>query len=403
MAAAGGARSDHGTDSGLAQRSPLSSPSRQCHAMLMLQTGLRENITGPAGSWAWGAAPDGIEMPSLGFYTIGITALLAGPAVGVGTAPAIEVLASVRAVPPDVAAGLAEPAGFVQVAVGQYVVFDRRGHTLLSLTPDWSVAQPIVQIGFEPGRLLQPFGFDVDPDGRLVVGDAPQGVERIQVFTGSGSRVAGFSLPRRPGPRLDVDGVVLNGISSLRASARQTVLVNQPNTGALVTEYDYDGTPLRSFGILRATGHESDSQLHWALNRGIALAVPGGGFIFLFQTGEPRFRRYDASGRLLFERVIQGPELDDWLQKQPDVWAARGARDAGTLPLVSLAVRAAAVDRAGDLWVSLAVPYTYVFDARGEKRRTVQFKGAGIIAPRSLAFTSDRRLLVTPGCYEFAP
>jgi hypothetical protein len=80
-----------------------------------------------------------------------------------------------------------------------------------------------------------------------------------------------------------------------------------------------------------------------------------------------------------------------------------GARESGSIPLVSVAVRAAAVDQAGNVWVSLAVPFTYVFDARGEKRRTVQFRGAGVIAPRSLAFTADRRLLVTPGCYEFAP
>ncbi len=345
-------------------------------------------------------------MPSLQFYTIAIAVLLAvlpDRLLTRAAGPNVEVLSAVRAVPPDVTAGFAQPAGFVQVAAGQYVVFDRRGHMLLALAPDWSAARPIVQIGFEAGRVLQPFGFDVDPEGRLVVGDAPDGVERVQVFTASGSRVSGFSLPRRPGPRLDVDGVVLNGISSLRASPNGTVLVNQPQSGALVTEYDYDGTPRRSFGALRRTGHEAEPQLHWALNSGIALAVPGGGFIFVFQTGEPRFRRYDVSGRLLYERVIQGMELDDWMQKQPEVWDTVRGRDTGTLPLVSLAVRAAAMDRTGNLWVSLSVPFTYVFDDRGEKRRTVQFRGAGVIAPRSLAFTGDRRLLVTPGCYEFSP
>jgi hypothetical protein len=46
------------------------------------------------------------------------------------------------------------------------------------------------------------------------------------------------------------------------------------------------------------------------------------------------------------------------------------------------------------------VPYTYVYDAAGEKTRTVQFRGAGIMSPDSLFF--DRgELLVTPGCYIF--
>ena len=345
-------------------------------------------------------------MPSLQFYTIVVTALLAAlPARQLVRTPdpQVEVLRARRAVPPDVTAGLAEAAGFAQVAVGQYVVLDRRGHTLFALAPDWTTKRPIVQIGFEPGRLLQPFGFDVDPQGRLILGDAPDNLERVQVFSATGSRESGFTLRRRAGPRLDVDGVVLNGVSSLRASASQTVLINEPQSGALITEYDYDGRPLRSLGLLRATGHESDAPLHLALNSGIALSAPGGGYIFVFQTGEPRFRRYDAAGRLLYERAIQGPELDDWLLKQPNVWSVSGGRESGSIPLVSVAVRAAAVDQAGSVWVSLAVPFTYVFDARGEKRRTVQFRGAGVIAPRSLAFTSDRRLLVTPGCYEFAP
>jgi hypothetical protein len=46
-------------------------------------------------------------------------------------------------------------------------------------------------------------------------------------------------------------------------------------------------------------------------------------------------------------------------------------------------------------------PFTYVYDARGDKIRTVQFKGADVIRPSSLFFTKDGRVLVTPGCYEF--
>ena len=43
----------------------------------------------------------------------------------------------------------------------------------------------------------------------------------------------------------------------------------------------------------------------------------------------------------------------------------------------------------------------YVFDGDGEKIRTVQFRGAGIILPTSLWFADRTRILVTPGCYEF--
>jgi len=47
------------------------------------------------------------------------------------------------------------------------------------------------------------------------------------------------------------------------------------------------------------------------------------------------------------------------------------------------------------------VPYTYVYDGSGDKQRTLQFRAAGIMSPRSLFFTADRRVLVTPGCYAF--
>jgi hypothetical protein len=70
---------------------------------------------------------------------------------------------------------------------------------------------------------------------------------------------------------------------------------------------------------------------------------------------------------------------------------------------VTPAIRTAAVDGRGRLWISLAQPYTYVFDPQGDKIRTVQFRGAGIVSPTSLSFTRTGRLLVTPGCYEFNP
>jgi hypothetical protein len=73
------------------------------------------------------------------------------------------------------------------------------------------------------------------------------------------------------------------------------------------------------------------------------------------------------------------------------------------VPFVPPIIRAAAVDARGSLWISFVVPFTYVYDASGDKTRTVQFSAAGIIAPTSLAFGRDGRLLVTPGCYEFDP
>ena len=114
------------------------------------------------------------------------------------------------------------------------------------------------------------------------------------------------------------------------------------------------------------------------------------------------FRKYDAEGNLLFERHIEGAELDDLLATLPTRWPTRRVEDR-ELPLVTPTVRTAAVDPAGRLWVSLSLPYTYVYDSHGDKMRTLQLRAAGTISPTSLFFTRDGRLLVTPGCYEFQP
>jgi hypothetical protein len=138
-----------------------------------------------------------------------------------------------------------------------------------------------------------------------------------------------------------------------------------------------------------------------ALNAGIPLADPSGGFWFVFLAGTPAFSRFDAQGTLVFHRVMQGHELDPLVAAIPDVWPRR-AIDGTEIPLVSPLIRTAAIDAGGRLWVSLVAPYTYVFDGLGEKVRTVQFQASGVLAPNSLQFNGVGRLLVTPGCYEFA-
>jgi hypothetical protein len=114
------------------------------------------------------------------------------------------------------------------------------------------------------------------------------------------------------------------------------------------------------------------------------------------------FRKYDAAGKLVFERHIEGREIDDFVASQPTTWPTRRVEER-EVPFVQPIVRTAAVDPQGQLWISLIVPYAYVYDTHGDKARTVQFSAAGIISPTSLFFTRGGHILVTPGCYEFDP
>src|SRR5262245_1489546 len=289
--------------------------------------------------------------------------------------------------------------GFKQTANGDYYVFDRRGHTVYLVDANGTSARKLVQIGAEEGKLIEPSAFDVTLNGSFAVADGPNGRERVQIFDAAGVRTGGFILPGRGASRVVLGTTALNGVGTLSYDGR-SLLMSHTETGWLITQYALDGTPVRSIGQLRKTGHESDRDLHLALNSGIPLADPKGGFYFVFMAGAPAFRKYDASGQLVYERVIQGREIDPLVDAVPDRWPRRGN---GELPFVTRTVRTAAVDRTGNLWVSFMIPFSYVFDPDGEKIRTVQFRGAGPITPASLWFSENGRILATPGCYEFAP
>jgi hypothetical protein len=136
------------------------------------------------------------------------------------------------------------------------------------------------------------------------------------------------------------------------------------------------------------------------LNIGLPLVDPRGGFFFVFQTGEPVFRKYDSAGRLIFERQIQGREIDPLLSRLPNIWTKRPP-DSGEIPFLPPTIRTAAVDASGHLWVSLAEPVTYEFDGDGDKIRAVVFRAAGVVSPNHMSFDEKGRMLVTPGLVVF--
>ena len=329
----------------------------------------------------------------------GLSSLLAF-ATGVAFAIQPEVLRSVGGLPAHIAGRFHELTVCRQLADGRFLVFDRRSQTVYSVAPSADAPVEIVQIGAEPGRILQPFAFDVTSDGTFVVADAPGGTNRLQAFLPSGSRLSGFVLPGRGVP-LFIDGVAITGIGSLVMSGR-SVFLSQPESGTLISEHGLDGVSARTFGELRPTGYEKDRPLHNALNSGLVVINPEGGFYYVFVAGVPAFRRYDRLGNMVFERHIEGTELDVYMRTRPTTWPRRNTSD-GELPVVRPVVRAAAADANGSLWISLDVPYTYVYDRRGDKQRIVQFRAAGLVAPTNMSFTGAGRVLVTPGCFLFDP
>jgi hypothetical protein len=309
-------------------------------------------------------------------------------------------LQALGGLPPETCNLFREPIAWQQAPSGDDFVFDRRDHSVYSVPRETRLPTKIVSIGSEGGRLLEPTAFDLAPNGRsFAVADAPRNQERLQVFDTSGKWMAGFFLPGRAQTRVSISGLALGGVSTL-AFLGNGIVLNQPETGSIITEYGLSGTPVRSIGTLRATGHEADRQLHLAMNTGVPIPLPDGGYYFVFLTGRPVFRRYDAKGTFMFERVIQGRELDPIIDQMPKEWPRRSVN--GTeIPLVVPTVRTAALDGRGQLWVSFLTPFTYVFDVNGDKIKTIQFRATGVVAPSSVAFSAKGSVLITPGCFEF--
>jgi hypothetical protein len=334
-----------------------------------------------------------------------ILILSAATVVGVlhgqgGSNAHVDTLQSIGGLPAALANRFREPIGFAETTTGEFLVLDRRAHTVYAVDAAKRQVRTVIQVGYEQGRVIGPGVLSLAANDIFAVSDAPNNVERIQYFSLEGHWLGGFLLERQATPRLIGDVLWLGGVRTMHFTGKM-FLVSRPETGWLFEEYDATGAVARHIGALRPTGQESDRGLHLALNAGLPLSDRAGGFYFVFQVGVPAFRKYDAAGALVFERHIEGVELDDDLRMMPTKWLPR-APGSGASPLVPSLVRTAAVDRAGRLWVSLSTNYTYVYAPNGDKVRTVQFRAAGIVSPTSLFFAARDRVLVTPGCYEFS-
>jgi hypothetical protein len=329
--------------------------------------------------------------------------LLLEPAVtlAVSGISRVELLRSTSAIPPFISGEFENAAGFALRPDGSALVFDRRRHRVYAIDAIRTAVKPLVEIGYEAGRVLQPTAFDVAQNGDFIVADAPGRRPRVSVFEANGHVLNTFSVAANESPRITVDNLVLNGIAAARYTGT-TVLLNQPERGVLVSEYSVTGTIQRTFGLLRHTGFEADVDVHLAFNTALPVPAADGGVYVVFLAGPPAFRKYSAGGVLEYERAIQGREIDPMVLRMPTQWPRRRVDDI-SYPVVLPSVRTAAVDRAGRLWVALPTSHVYVFDADGEKVRTLQLIGAGAITPTSMWFAHDGRLLVTPGLYEFAP
>jgi len=315
---------------------------------------------------------------------------------------AVDVLTAVGGLPPNIVGQLRDPAAFVETPDGRFLVLDRRAQVVFVIDAAKTTLKRLVNIGPSDGEILRPLAFVSGPERTFSILDNPGNYERVQTFHDTGTPLSVFR--RFPSSddalRVNVDAMLSSGFGAIAAIGRE-LLTQIPDGAALMSQLNAEGHITRRIGVLRPTGHERDPELHRALNTGIPLVAPDGSLYFVFTAGVPMIRKYSSSGTLIYERHVEGPELDPTLQALPTEWPRRKI-EGREFPNVTSTVATAAIDHSGRLWISLAVvPVTYVYDTDGSRMRTVQFRGAGVILARSFFFTRNQHVLVTPGCYEF--
>jgi len=117
---------------------------------------------------------------------------------------------------------------------GKYFVSDFEHNRVVVLDDHLNKERQIGLIGSGPGRLIHPSDISVSRDGTIYVVDS--GNDRIQRFSTDGRYTGEFRTTLFEGFGVD---------------SRDTVYLNQPEKGSLVTVYSDSGQQLRSFGKLK--------------------------------------------------------------------------------------------------------------------------------------------------------
>jgi hypothetical protein len=108
----------------------------------------------------------------------------------------------------------------------------------------------------------------------------------------------------------------LNNYEGLAVGSNNELYLGQPEEGHIITVYSSSGKKLRSFGQLKKFSEmngtefvDKDEPFKFAINR-VRLSTDSAGNLYVSFTLTPLLQKYSPNGDLLFERRLEGPEIE---------------------------------------------------------------------------------------------
>lgn len=273
---------------------------------------------------------------------------------------------------------------------GLYYVSERRRHSVIVLNDRFEVQKEIGGIGSAPDRLFRPGAIDVSDDGIIYVQDG--GNERIQSFSIDGTHLAAFDTGQYMGFAAGTGGEIYLG---------------QPENGALVSVYSREGKLLRSFGQLKLYSDlhgepfkDQNEEFSNGINR-VRLSVDKDGNILVSFMLVPLIQKYTRNGQLLFERRLEGPEIET-LTRAPGGHLSM-SMDGFTQEIIAL--EAVPLPH-GEIEVVLTDRSVYVADQNGQRLRVLHPHVEANFTPEMTGVTPTGELMVIGlnprNCYRLA-
>ena len=143
--------------------------------------------------------------------------------------------------------------------------------------------------------------------------------------------------------------------------------------------------PLRTFGELRATGQEKDPAVHRGAECRRHAAEPKGRLLLRLPLGRADVPQVRRGGNARLRAPHRGRRDGPYVGRMPTTWP-RAARGGTEIPIVPALVRTGggrSRRQSVDLADRALSPTSTI--ASGDKRRTLQFRAAGIIAPTTFS------------------